>query len=105
MLPVTLGSNPALKTVGFPSGSTPVIPLKPSMWSKDRFSRTRTNTCSMFGLELVPARSRRTDFARDKSIQRKTSHAAHTSVIAHPNTTQTTLTTHAKALQTHFAAQ
>ena len=41
-------SKPSLNVVGAPSDPTPVIPLMPNMWSNERFSSTRTKTCSIF---------------------------------------------------------
>src|SRR5690242_17655686 len=106
MLLVVLGSKPALKIVGSPNGSTPVIPLKPSMWSNERFSSISTNTCSMRGLTRFPRpNSVPSSLARLISRQRSVSQATHTSWSTQANATQMAFTTHANALHTHFATQ
>ena len=110
--------KPSLNTVGAPLGSTPpTIPLIPSMWSNERFSRARTKTCSIFFcLVRVLPNSDFTPSMVALTRQRSQSHALQTRCSAQPNarhvhrTTQanalhTSLTTQYQALHTRFATQ
>src|SRR6188472_909008 len=106
MLLVVLGSKPALKIVGSPNGSTPVIPLNPSMWSNDRFSSISTNTCSMRGLTRRPLpNSDPSARATPSRKQRTVSQATQTSCITQANRTHTAFAIQANALHTHFDTQ
>src|SRR5262245_30568380 len=99
------GSAPS-SSVGLPSGSTPRSPLKPNMWSNDRFSSIRTNTCSIAGRgRSRPPKRRERSRHRLRSAQRIQSQAVQTSSMTQPQATHTALTTQANALQTHFATQ
>ena len=108
MLLLSTASKPALKTVGLPAGSTPVMPLKASMWSKALFSSISTKTCWIFaGAGLPRPRPLRlaSSLRRASRAHRSVSQATQTSSSAQENTTQTVFTTQAKAMHTHFASQ
>src|SRR3954469_5228636 len=99
------GSTPSAVTI-LPWISTPVRPLKPNMWSKERFSSMSTKTCSICAVLSPPPENKDASQRQKPSrAHRIVSQARQTVWRTQPKIAQVHLTTQANALQTHFATQ